>query len=390
MNTLMCRVFQKIMFIGSYVLPWREPEILHSNEEVARLLKASKLTHVLLVTDPMIAKLGLTSSLITALGDHGITVAQYEKTVANPTIDNVEEALDMYHKTDAQGIIGFGGGSAMDCAKGVAARVARPRKSVLKMKGLFKILRRTVLTIAVPTTAGTGSETTVAAVITDAKTHHKYPINDISLVPHYALLDPALTYGLPAAVTSTTGMDALTHAVEAYIGQSNTRKTRAAAQEATQLIFENLELAYTEPSNREARLKMQRASYLAGVAFTRAYVGNVHAISHAISGMYGTPHGLANAVTLPFILRYYLAHNAGERALDNMAQMVGLEDARAFIDEIEAMNQRMNIPRTLEGLNAKDFEFLSCAAVKEANPLYPVPMIFSMEDFRTILGELAG
>ena len=390
MNTLMCRVFQKIMFVGSYVLPWREPEILHSNEEVARLLKASKLTHVLLVTDPMIAKLGLTTSLITALGEHGITVAQYEKTVANPTIDNVEEALDMYHKTDAQGIIGFGGGSAMDCAKGVAARVARPRKSVLQMKGLFKILKRTVLTIAVPTTAGTGSETTVAAVITDAKTHHKYPINDISLVPHYALLDPALTYGLPAAVTSTTGMDALTHAVEAYIGKSNTRKTRAAAREATQLIFENLETAYAEPDNREARSKMQRASYLAGVAFTRAYVGNVHAISHAISGMYGTPHGLANAVTLPLILRYYLAHNAGERSLDDMAKMVGLGDARALIDEIEAMNQRMNIPCTLEGLVAKDFEFLSRAAVKEANPLYPVPMIFTTKDFCTILGELAG
>lgn len=390
MNVFFCRVFQKIMFVGSYALPWREPSILHSNVELVGLLDRQHVSSVLIVTDPTISKLGLTQSLQDALADAGVAVVVYDKTVPNPTIDNVEEALALYRKSGAQAIIGFGGGSSIDCGKGVAARVARPRKSVLQMKGLFKILKRTPLTIAVPTTSGTGSETTVAAVITDARTHHKYPINDISLVPHYALLDPALTLGLPPFVTATTGMDALTHAVEAYIGHSNTRKTIEAARDATLLVFENLERAYNEGEDAAARSNMQHASYLAGVAFTRAYVGNVHAISHAISGMYGTAHGLANAIALPIVLDYYVARGKAIEPLDDLAQLVGLSDARAFINEVYAMNERMGIPRTLEGLAEKDYDFLATAACKEANPLYPVPLVFGKADFIEILKELAG
>ena len=390
MNAFLRRAFQKIMFVGSYALPWREPKILHSNADLINLLKDKNIHSVLLVTDPTISQLGLTQSLQDALAEGRIDVGVYDKTVANPTIDNVEEALELYKRFGAQSVIGFGGGSSIDCAKGVAARVARPKKSVLQMKGLFKILRRTPLTVAVPTTSGTGSETTVAAVITDAKTHHKYPINDISLVPHYALLDPALTIGLPPFVTATTGMDALTHAVEAYIGHSNTRKTAEAARDATQLIFENLERAYVEGSDAAARSNMQHASYLAGVAFTRAYVGNVHAISHAISGMYGLAHGLTNAVALPLILDYYVARGKAIKPLDELAQLVGLKDARSFIDEVYVMNERMGIPRTLEGLLEKDYDFLATAACKEANPLYPVPVIFNKSDFTEILKELAG
>lgn len=390
MNVAFCRVFQKAMYVGSYFLPWREPNILQTNTDVVDLLQKQNISSVLLVTDPTISGLGLHMSLVDALRAGGIETAVYDKTVANPTIDNIEEALALHNQVDAGAIIGFGGGSSIDCAKGVAARVARPNKSVLQMKGLFKILKRTQLTIAVPTTAGTGSETTVAAVITDAKTHHKYPINDISLVPHYALLDPALTYGLPPFVTAFTGMDALTHAVEAYIGQSNTAKTHNAARTATSLIFENLEVAYTTGSNRDARSNMQHASYLAGVAFTRAYVGNIHAISHAISGMYGTAHGLANAVAMPIILDYYVAHGKGIKPLNELAVLVGLRDARAFIDEIYAMNERMGLPKTLDGLREADFSFLATAACKEANPLYPVPQVFQKEDFITILKELAG
>lgn len=390
MNNFLCRAFQKVMFVSSFVLPWREPKILHSNEELVQLFKDHNIHSVLLVTDPTISQLGLTQSLQEALSEGRIDVGIYDKTVANPTIDNVEEALELYKRFGAQAVVGFGGGSSIDCAKGVAARVARPKMTVLEMKGLFKILKRTPMTVAVPTTSGTGSETTVAAVITDAKTHHKYPINDISLVPHYALLDPTLTTGLPPFVTATTGMDALTHAVEAYIGKSNTRKTAEAARDATLLIFENLERAYSEGNDAAARSNMQHASYLAGVAFTRAYVGNVHAISHAISGMYGLAHGLTNAVALPLILDYYVAHNTAIQPLHELAALVGLKDARAFIDEIYAMNERMGIPRTLDGLLEKDYDFLATAACKEANPLYPVPLIFDKADFIKILKELAG
>lgn len=175
----------------------------------------------------------------------------------------------------------------MDCAKGVGARLARPNKTLAKMEGILHVMHKLPLLIAVPTTAGTGSETTLAAVITDADTHHKYAINDFSLIPHYAVLEPEVTVGLPPQLTSTTGMDALTHAIEAYIGRSTTKQTRSAAIEAIQLILRYLPAAYKNGQNRIARKQMLRASYLAGTAFTKSYVGYVHAVAHSLGGQYG-------------------------------------------------------------------------------------------------------
>lgn len=387
-----CRVVQVIMYGATFLLPWREPTILKTNEAVVETLHALEVERVLLVTDAALTSLGLAQPLITTLECAHIDVSVYDRTVANPTIDNVEEALALYHATGGQAVIGFGGGSSMDCAKGVAARVARPHKTLLQMKGLFKVLKRTVPTVAVPTTSGTGSEATVAAVLTDARTHVKYPINDISLIPHYALLDEELTLGLPQAVTSTTGMDALTHAIEAFIGHGTTKRTREQSLKATRLVFENLEVAYVDGACRKARACMQHASYLAGCAFTRSYVGNVHAISHALSGLYGVAHGLTNAVALPIVLDYYLDHGKAVASLNRLAQEVGLADARAFVEEIKAMNNRMNIPENLEkmGIKKEDYAFLTKQACAEANPLYPVPLIFSRDDFAHILDELAG
>lgn len=200
----------------------------------------------MIVTDAGIRALGLTDSLEKALQDHEIAYTIYDKTVANPTTDNVEEARSLYLQKGCDVIIGFGGGSSMDCAKAVGARIAKPRQSLNQMKGILKVHRRLPLLIAVPTTAGTGSETTLASVITDSKTRRKYAINDFPLIPKYAVLDPELTLGLPPFITATTGMDALTHAVEAYIGRSTTRDTRRAALMAVKLIFANLDTAYTD------------------------------------------------------------------------------------------------------------------------------------------------
>lgn len=166
-------------------------------------------------------------------------------------------------------------------------------------------VKKLPLLMAVPTTAGTGSETTLAAVITDAQTRHKYAINDFPLIPRYAVLDPKVTLSLPPFVTATTGMDALTHAVEAYIGNSSTRGTRKNAEMAVKLIFENLDTAYTNGSDIDARRNMLHASYYAGCAFTKSYVGYVHAVAHSLGGEYNVPHGLANAVLLPFVLQEY-------------------------------------------------------------------------------------
>lgn len=244
-------------------------------------------------------------------------------------------------------------------------------------------------------TSGTGSEATVASVIVDTKTHHKYAINDISLIPHYALLDVNLSVGLPKHITATTGMDALTHAIEAYIGKSNTKKTRRYAKEAVKLIFDNVEAVYNDGTNIEARKAMQRASYLAGLAFTRAYVGNIHAISHALSGLYGTAHGLANAVTLPVGLEYY--RDKVTKPLAQLAGLVGIglnlpetQKPQEFIKELKAMNKRMGIPETLEGIDISDFELLATYAEKEANPLYPVPVIFNKSDFISIFHQIKG
>ena len=256
------------------------------------------------------------------------------------------------------------------------------------------ILKPIPLHIAVPTSAGTGSETTLAAVLTDERTHEKYALNDFVLIPRYAVLDPVLTEGLPPFITATTGMDALTHAVEAYIGKSNTAQTIEDSVAAVKLIFRNLERAYTDGSDMEARENMQKASFLAGAAFTRAYVGYVHAIAHSLGGEYGIPHGLANAVILPYVLEAY--GSSVYMSLAELADIVKIgqdlesdqEKANAFIAEIRAMNRRMGIPDKLEGIREDDIDMLAKRAAKEANPLYPVPRIMRKDQLKEIYYQI--
>lgn len=283
-------------------------------------------------------------------------------------------------------MIGFGGGSSIDCAKAVGARITQPKKTLGQMKGILKIHRRLPLLIAIPTTAGTGSETTLASVITDARTREKYPINDFPLIPHYAILDASLTCSLPPMLTATTGLDALTHAIEAYIGRSTTKQTRKDSLDAIQLIFDNLEEAVHHGENLEARENMLLASFLAGRAFTQSYVGYVHAIAHSLGGKYNIPHGLANAVLLPIVLKTYGA--SAHKKLYEIACMLNLADendsmeqgANCLIEAIEQMERRLNIPTYLEGIQEKDIPTLAALADKEANPLYPVPMLMDANE----------
>ena len=392
MYQFLCRVYQKGMKLVLDIVPfWRRPELIKGRDSLKKipgLLKQKNVGRVLLVTDVGLAKLGLHVQLLEWLSADGIACAVYDKTVANPTIDNVEEALLLYRKEDCQAIIAFGGGSPMDCAKTVGARVAKPNQPVSKMRGILKIHKRIPLLIAIPTTAGTGSETTLAAVIKDAQTLEKYPINDFVLIPQYAVLDPVLTVGLPGHITAQTGMDALTHAVEAYIGKSNTKQTRQDSIDAVKLIFENLEKAYADGADLGARAKMQQAAFLAGAAFTRAYVGKVHAIAHSLGGEYGTPHGLANAVILPYVLDEY--GDTVYKSLAELADLVGLgkgtaeEKAKAFIAEIRAMNARMGIPAKLPGIREEDIDKLARRAIREANPLYPVPKIMRHDELKKL------
>ena len=396
---LYCRTFQTVFKIALPFLPYRKPKVVGSVKALPDIILKKKCSKVLIITDSGIRKLGLTRRLEKALDAAGIPCIIYDKTVANPTTVNVAEAVKLYLDNGCDCIIGFGGGSSMDCAKAVGARIAKPKQSLAKMKGILKVHKKLPLLMAVPTTAGTGSETTLAAVITDAETRYKYAINDFPLIPRYAVLDPKVTLSLPPFITATTGMDALTHAVEAYIGNSTTYGTRKDALLAVKLIFENIDTAYEDGSNVEARRNMLHASFYAGCAFTKSYVGYVHAIAHSLGGEYNVPHGLANAVILPMLLEAY-----GEKIHKKLARLAiaaGLADedtpcseaAGQFIRAVKDMKKRFGIGDHIPEIQETDIPKLAHYADKEANPLYPVPVLMDaakLESFYRILMTETG
>lgn len=385
-----CRGYQAVMKQAVKMLNWDMPELLKgpgSIKMLPKLVKDLGFTNVLVVTDSVLnQKLHLLDGLYAELDNEEIAYTVYDGVQPNPTIDNVEAAKNMYIGNGCQSIIAFGGGSPMDCAKIAGARVVRPDLSIPKMRGQLKVMKKIPMLFAVPTTAGTGSETTLAAVVSNPKTHEKNAINDPVLRPKYAVLDPELTVGLPPHITSTTGMDALTHAVEAYIGSENTPETIDAAKKSVKLIFDNIETAYKDGTNLEARENMLVGSFYGGVAFTRAYVGYVHAIAHNLGGMYGTPHGLANAVILPYVLEYY--GDTCYKQLAELADVAGLdtagkseeEKAKMFIEAIKQMKRDMNIPEKFDMIKEEDISLIADRALKEGNPLYPVPKIMDKDD----------
>lgn len=391
-----CRLYQTGFRIAYPFLPYREPESLGSMLDIPPTLRDIGVTSVLIVTDQSLRRLGMTQPLEDALLRAGLRCAVYDGTVPNPTVANVEAALSLYKANDCQALVGVGGGAAMDCAKAVGARAVWPNRSVQHLGGNLRIWRKLPPLVAVPTTAGTGSEATLAAVIVDDQTRHKFILNDFNLIPRYAVLDPAMTEGLPPFYTATTGVDALVHAVEAYVGRNNTKQTRAWSVEAVQLVLRYLERAYRDGHDMEARRNMSRASYLAGMAFTRSYVGYCHAVAHSLGGLYNIPHGLANAVLLPYVLRAY-----GKRVykpLKELAVAGGLADesaepaaaAEIFIRKIETMNRDMGIPTQFDGIRAEDIELLASRADHEGNPLYPVPRLMDKEELKQFYVMSAG
>ena len=390
-----CRIYQIAFRAVLPILPYREPRIIPSCEDIKSVLKQGKSTAVLIVTDVGIVKNKLILPLEEALVKSKIKYVVYDKTQPNPTVENVEEALAIYNQNKCDALIAIGGGSSIDCAKAIGARVVYPKRSLEKLGGKLKIWRRLPTLIAIPTTAGTGSEVTLAALVTDTAKYKKYALMSFPLIPHYAVLDPKLTYSLPPHLTATTGMDALTHAVEAYIGRSTTRKTRALALEATKMIFENLEKAYNDGSDRIARENMLNASYKAGIAFSMSYVGYVHAIAHSIGGRYGTPHGLANAVIMPYVLEKY--GRSAYKKLYRLGLSAGVcnendsyeEGAKRFIEAIKNMNERMNIPNKLSCIEKSDISEMAKHAEKEANPLYPVPRLMTAKELEEIYYGIA-
>lgn len=389
-----CRIFQGAFRLAIPLLPYRRPEQLPDVASLPGRLADRGCGSVLVVTSPSVANMPGTRRLLDALAAAGISCAVYSKTIPNPTTDTVEEALALYRSGNCQAIIGIGGGSSLDCAKAVGVRAVLPRKPLSKLGGVLKVRRPLPPLAAVPTTAGTGSETTIAAVITDAVTRDKYAISDFPLIPDYAVLDPEMTLSLPPRLTASTGMDALTHAVEAFIGRSTTPDTREDALAAVELIFANLERAYQDGSDLDARRSLLTASFRAGCAFTKSYVGYVHAVAHSLGGAYNVAHGYANAVILPVVLRAY--GPTVHPQLAQLAQAAGLarpgageqEAALAFISGVEALNARCGIGTAIPELRPQDIPALARRADREANPLYPVPVLMDAQELEQIYRRL--
>ena len=389
-----CRIFQFCFKMAIPILPYYNPKILNKVEEISVVLKKKKINCVMLITDKSIRSLGLTNNLEKSLEENKIQTVIFDEVVPNPTIENVENARELYLKNNCKALIALGGGSVIDCAKAVGARIAKPKQSIQQMAGILRIFKKIPLLFAIPTTAGTGSETTVATVITDPISKHKYMISDFPLIPKYAVLDPEIIKTLPPYITATTGMDALVHAIEAYIGNSTTKKTRAQAIEATRLVYNNLFNSYQNGLDLEARKNMQIASYLAGCAFTVSYVGYCHAVSHSLSGFYNTPHGEANAIIIPYVLEAY-----GEKVhkkLKDLAVAAGIcfegitdEDAaKLFIQSIKELNRKMGIGEKIPAIKREDIDKLAKNADFEANPVYPVPKLMNKKELKKFYYEL--
>ena len=384
------------MKIGNYFMGYRMPEYIEGAGCVVKLpeqIKEKGLKKVLFVSDPGLMKIGLPKRLLDALDAAGVEYAMYTDVQPNPTSDNVEAGFKVYRDNNCEGIIAMGGGSPMDCAKGVAAKIAHPNKTVAQLQGILKVHKRIVPFWAIPTTSGTGSETTVAAVITDSTTHHKASINDPSILPRYAVLDPELTVGLPPFITATTGMDALCHAVESYTNWTYcTRLEKDLSKKAVRLIYDNLLKVYKDGSDIEGRQNMQFASFYAGRSFTRGCVGYVHAVGHTLGGLYGVAHGLAMSVILPHVMRQF--GPAVYKRLADLADVCGMEGkddqekALKFIDWIDDMKKQMDLPAGLDMIKDEDIPQIITWADKEANPLYPVPVIWQREDFEKLIHTL--
>ncbi len=391
------RIRHKIYKIVLPFITFPEPELIAgagSTKTLAKKISSLGIDNLLIVTDKVLMELGMLENLMNSLKENQISYSIFDDVQPNPTIQNVENGLEQYKTNQCAGIIAFGGGSPMDCAKIIGARVKNPKKTILKMKGSFKLKKKIPPLFAIPTTSGTGSETTAGAIITDPETHEKFGIISFKVVPQIAVLDPELTLGLPPHITSTTGIDALTHAIEAYIGVATNDAVIEASEKAVKLLFGNLEDVYKDGSDIEKRNNVALASFYAGCAITRSNVGYVHAIAHNMGGLYGVPHGMANAIILPYILEF--SQKDAEEKLANLAVAAGIgkqgESSKTlshkFIESVKELNRNMDLPSTIKELQEKDIPLIVERTLEEANPNYPVPTIMNPKECELVLNKL--
>ena len=386
------RLYQRILFLSSKLIRFPIPEVFHNLNDILEILKKEEKAKPILIAGKTISKKEEVISLIRLLQDNNISPFLYDRVSSDPDRKTIDDLATFYRSNGCDCIIAIGGGSSMDAGKALAVRLLYPKKPLEKFAGILKVRKKPPLLIACPTTAGTGSEATVCSVITQEEENYKFAISDPVLTPKYALLDDRFLISLPRKVIADCGMDALCHALEAYLSCSSTPLTREYSLTALKLIHENLTPFYLDSSNKHAGKAMLEASFDAGVSFTRAYVGYIHALAHAIGGKYHIAHGRCIAILLPYVLRAY-----GKKAARRLSEVYDVfypdkknasikSKADMLISEIENMNGRMDIPSSFQGqLEEADFESLSRRAYKEANPLYPVPKLLNQEELKNIL-----
>lgn len=387
------RVYMWCLKVAAKVLPISKPTLFLGKEALKQLchsVSIMDINKVLIVTDSGLVKLGFAKKLIFEFERVGVHCEIYEGVEPDPTYRHVEDGLSLYGRHRCQAVVALGGGSSIDCAKVIAARATND-KPIQRLVGLLKVWKAPAPIFVIPTTAGTGSEVTVAAVVSDPITHQKTPIMDPKLVPIAAALDPSLMLALPAHITAQTGMDALTHAIEAYLSDNATQETDRYALAAFRLIDDNLEKAVKFGQNALARQNMALASYYAGLAFTKASLGYVHAIAHTLGAKYGTPHGLANAVVLPHVLEF--SKSEAQERMAKLADTLELTNnhvsdsikAQAFIDYIKQLQKSLDLPSHFDHILQEHITELAKQSLHEARWNYPVPKYMQQEECERLL-----
>lgn len=396
------RAYHFALKLASVLLPIRSPEVFYShqlNEWIKAFIKHDphKTASVLLITDKGIAALNLHQALVAQLTQHGVRVTVFDAMPSDPDFAAIDLATQAFQNAHANAIIALGGGSVIDGAKLVAVKLAKPRKTLAQLHGLFKVRKNLVPITAIPTTAGTGAETTLAAVVTDPIKQQKLAIVDLCMVPKYTLLLPELTCKLPHYLTHTTAMDALTHALEAYLSVNATDKTNELALDAAKTIMLNLENVLHDGSNIALREQLLIASHNAGKAFTRTSVGYVHAIAHQLGAKCHVPHGEANAVLLTHVLHFYGATISSKLAQlqhhiygDERTLASNDELAHRFMKNLTYLVNLGKLPTHYKALNESLVSEIVSGALREAHPDYPVPKFMSPADCEKIVRKLCA
>lgn len=344
-----------------------------SLKKLPSLLQKSAGGKVLIISDRGLEKVGAVKKVIDILDEAGIGHEEFLDIEPNPSIETVKAATTAYKKSKSTGMIALGGGSPMDVAK-AAGVLAVYGGEITQYEGADKVPGKIVPIIAIPTTAGTGSEVTSFAVITDKARNYKLTVFSYELVPSYAILDPEMIMSLPPSIAAATGMDALVHAIEAYLSKAASPFTDAMAEKAMKLIGKNIRLFVADRSNEEAACSMMIASTFAGVAFAWARLGNVHAMAHPLGGFFNVPHGVANAILLPTVLEYNaLADNGRYEIIYDLIKESKEKDyyfdPHTLVREIRKLNGDLGIPEGLEqvGVTADRIPEMAADAMKSGN-----------------------